>query len=259
MTTYLFFDIDNTLRSKRTYEIPKSTYALIKALKKKGYKMGIATGRGLYSARMFAQELDMDFVVSDGGRCVLLDDKIIYTNPISEKTIDQVVQFALTHDIPIGYSNHFAIHSTSDVFMKAFDLDQTILCSVKKEIEISKLFGLTKMYLWADRELIETNELFLNIEHHWLREKLCVIEHRHKDEGIKILQKHLNIAKEAMIAFGDDINDITMFQHCNLSVCLGNGTEEAKKFATYIADDIDKDGLLKACLDLKLIQKEDLL
>lgn len=259
MNDYLFFDIDNTLRSKRTYQIPQSTYLLLKTLKKKGYKMGIATGRGLYSARMFAQELDMDYVVSDGGRTVLLDGKIIYTNPMPQEIVEKITHFAQENNIPIGYSNHFAIHSTSDVFMKAFDLDQTIICSVKKTVDVSKLFGLSKMYLWADQSLVESAELFQNIEHHWLRENLCVIEHRHKDEGIMILQDYLRIPKDKMIAFGDDINDITMFQHCRLSVCLGNGTQEAKKYATYIAGDIDEDGLLNACLDLKLIQQEDLL
>lgn len=258
MNRCLFFDIDNTLRSKRTYTIPDSAYQAIAALKKKGYRMGIATGRGLYSARMFMTELGMDFVISDGGRTVLLDGRIIYTNPIEQSVVNRVTKFAKEHRIPIGYSNHYAIHSTSDVFSKSFDLDQTIICSVKQSINVNQLYGLSKMYLWADKDIVENDPYISQIEHHWLREKLCVIEHMHKDEGIKVIQEHLNISKEEMIAFGDDLNDITMFQHCNQAICLGNANDETKKHATYVTDDIDDDGLLKACLAIGLINKEDL-
>ena len=258
VSKYMFFDIDGTLRSKTNNKIPLSAYQAVTALKRKGYKIGIATGRGLFSARMFAQELDMDFVISDGGRCVSLDGKIVYANYIPEEVVQAVSEFASNHGYEIGYSNHFAIHSTSDVFTKAFDLDQTILCSQKKEIDVSKLYGLTKLYLWGDRDAFENEAELAKIEHHWLREKLCVIEHFHKDEGIQVLEKLLGLTSEDMIAFGDDINDITMFDHCKVSVAMGNSNEVTRKHATYITSHIDEDGILKACLDLNLISKEDL-
>lgn len=258
MSKYIFFDIDGTLRSRTTYQIPASTIQAIQALKKRGYILGIATGRGLFSARSFGEMLGMDIVISDGGRCVLKDGKIIYANYIETDVVERVKEFATKNQIPIGYSNHYAIHSTSSVFSEAFDLDQTILCSIKKEIDIDLLFGLTKLYLWGEKSQIE-NDLFIsNLEHHWLRENLCVIEHMHKDEGIKVIQEIEHIDKEDMIAFGDDINDITMFQHCGLSICLGNGNDETKKHASYVTSSIDEDGILNACLELKLISKEDL-
>ena len=258
MNKYLFIDIDGTLRSKTTYQIPKSAYKTLALLKEKGYQMGIATGRGLFSARMFGEELGMDYVISDGGRCVLLNGKIIYSNYIDNNIVDRVTSFAKNNGFEIGYSNHYAIHSTSDVFSKAFDLDQTILCSIKKEVDVNKLFGLTKLYLWGDKDIYEKDPFMASIEHHWLREKLCVIEHMHKDEGIVILEKELGLNKEDMIAFGDDVNDITMFNHCAISVCMGNGNDQTKAHASYVTDHIDNDGILKACLALKLIEEEDL-
>lgn len=258
MNKYIFFDIDGTLRSKTDYQIPQSAYHAIKILKDKGYKLGIATGRGLFSARMFGEELEMDYVISDGGRCVMLDGKIVYSNYIEEDIVSSVTEFAKANQFEIGYSNHYAIHSTSDVFSKAFDLDQTILCSIKKEIDIRKLFGLTKLYLWGNREVFENDPFMSSIEHHWLRENLCVIEHMHKDEGMIVLEKMLGLNKEDMIAFGDDVNDITMFDHCGISICMGNGNDQTKSHATYVTDHIDEDGILNACLTLQLINKEDL-
>ena len=44
----VFFDIDDTLRVKKTGYIPESIKAVFKGLKEKGILTGIATGRGYY-------------------------------------------------------------------------------------------------------------------------------------------------------------------------------------------------------------------
>lgn len=45
-TKIVFFDIDDTLRVKKTGYIPESIKAVFKGLKEKGILTGIATGRG---------------------------------------------------------------------------------------------------------------------------------------------------------------------------------------------------------------------
>ena len=47
-TKIVFFDIDDTLRVKKTGYIPESIKAVFKGLKEKGILTGIATGRGYY-------------------------------------------------------------------------------------------------------------------------------------------------------------------------------------------------------------------
>ena len=48
------------------------------------------------------------------------------------------------------------------------------------------------------------------------------------------------------MAFGDDLNDISMFHIVKYGVCMGNGKDEAKKEAFYVTDNIENDGLYKA-------------
>ena len=55
------------------------------------------------------------------------------------------------------------------------------------------------------------------------------------------------------MAFGDDVNDIPMFNSVKYSVCLGNGKEEAKKHAFYVTDTIENDGLYKALKHFELV------
>ena len=48
------------------------------------------------------------------------------------------------------------------------------------------------------------------------------------------------------IAFGDAVVDIKMFEVCDESVAMGNGSKEVKEKATYVTDDINQDGLYNA-------------
>jgi phosphoserine phosphatase len=44
----------------------------------------------------------------------------------------------------------------------------------------------------------------------------------------------------------DSQNDLEMFKYADISICMGNGDEQAKKRADYITDDINNDGILHA-------------
>lgn len=67
-----------------------------------------------------------------------------------------------------------------------------------------------------------------------------------KKSSIEMLMNHCNIQKEDMIAFGDGVVDLPMFEACGNSVAMGNGNEIVKDAATYITDDVDADGLYNA-------------
>ena len=53
----------------------------------------------------------------------------------------------------------------------------------------------------------------------------------------------LKIDQEDIIAFGDAEVDIPMFDFAGISVCVGNGREEAKKHATYVTKPVSEDGI----------------
>ena len=63
----------------------------------------------------------------------------------------------------------------------------------------------------------------------------------------------LELNKNEAMAFGDDINDIPMFEKVRYGICMGNGKEEAKKEAFFVTDNIENDGLYKALKHFEVI------
>ena len=67
----VFFDIDDTLRVKKTGYIPESIKAVFKGLKEKGILTGIATGRGYYGVVEEILDLEPDYFVTINGTYVI--------------------------------------------------------------------------------------------------------------------------------------------------------------------------------------------
>ena len=59
--------------------------------------------------------------------------------------------------------------------------------------------------------------------------------------------------KDEICVFGDDLNDLEMIRAFPESVAMGNGAEEVKMAAKYIAPANDEDGIAQAIQMLGLI------
>lgn len=81
----------------------------------------------------------------------------------------------------------------------------------------------------------------------------CALKHIDKQEAIKELIDYLKIDQEDIIAFGDAEVDIPMFDFAGISVCVGNGREEAKKHATYVTKPVSEDGIKYALKHFEII------
>ena len=52
---------------------------------------------------------------------------------------------------------------------------------------------------------------------------------------------------EHTIAFGDSMNDYEIVREAGIGIAMGNSVDELKAVADYVTDDIDRDGVWKAC------------
>ncbi|MBR5739203.1 MAG: HAD family phosphatase [Lachnospiraceae bacterium] len=74
------------------------------------------------------------------------------------------------------------------------------------------------------------------------------LNNRNATKGIalKKLAKHLHLRLRETMAFGDDLNDVTMLKAAGIGIAMGNASEAAKAAADYVTDDCDRNGVAKA-------------
>ena len=76
-----------------------------------------------------------------------------------------------------------------------------------------------------------------------------------KKGGILKMMEILHAPLQDVVVFGDDYNDLDMFDK-DLWTCvaMGNASDEVKQAASYITDTVDNEGIAKALKYFSLIR-----
>lgn len=69
-----------------------------------------------------------------------------------------------------------------------------------------------------------------------------------KGEALKALARHLGLAEDATMSFGDALNDMSMICSAGIGVAMGNAEQELKDAADWITVSNDEDGVAKGIL-----------
>ncbi|MGE8424098.1 MAG: HAD-IIB family hydrolase, partial [Sphingobacterium siyangense] len=94
MIKAIFFDIDGTLLSFKTHQVPESTQQAFQLLKEKNIKVFVSTGRS-YNQLGHIRYLDFDgYITFNGGYCVTKEQEVIYKNNIPQKDIRSLLDYA---------------------------------------------------------------------------------------------------------------------------------------------------------------------
>ena len=78
----LFFDIDGTLLSEKTRQIPESAKEALKEARRRGHLVFINTGRVYCHLSQIRSEVEADGFLCGCGTCVVVQDQILYRHAI---------------------------------------------------------------------------------------------------------------------------------------------------------------------------------
>lgn len=259
MIKAIFFDIDGTLLSFKTHKVPQSTIKAIKAVRQKGVKIIVATGR-LFSQISNLDELEFDgFITVNGSYCVDTKGKVIGKRTIPKKELESLIEYEKGVE---SFAFAFMVHE--GIFVNKVD------DTVKKiygmlEIPTPKAADLSSM---IDEEVYQLN-LFVDKDRNdkIMQDALISCESSrwhpifsdvnikgiNKSIGVDDFLKYYGLKKEETMAFGDGGNDLEMLKHVGIGVAMGNANDEVKAIADYITTSVDDDGVANAMLHYGLI------
>lgn len=256
MTKAIFFDIDGTLKSFETHQIPDSAIFALDELRKKGIKIFVATGRTPEALKSFDLPVD-GYVTLNGGYCYLSDGEIIYKHTVSKTDIQTLIEYQKVNPTPcVVMAENITFttfeHPKIEEFISLLNFPRMEVFPLEKALEVDVL----QIVLFFSEEKDKEMEKIL---------KTCdalrwyptfadfVPKGSHKGIGIDKIIEHFGISLEETMAFGDGGNDISMLKHAAVGVAMGNASDEVKRAADYITDSVDDDGVLNALKALNVL------
>ena len=254
MTRYaLFFDIDGTLVSFQTHEIPPSTILALTQAKANGHRVFIATGRPpIIITNLGAIEHLIDGYVTTNGALCFVGSEIVACNAIPQEEARLVVVDAVAKRyglIVIGERDIAVLDpkgDVDDIFRRQLAVQNLNQAKPVEEVLSQRVLQLTAFFD-SDYERLMMTRIPGCISGRW-HPAFTDITARGADkgEGLLLMATREGIDPKYTMAFGDGGNDTSMIRAAGIGVAMGNAIEALKKEADYVTTSVDDDGILNA-------------
>lgn len=255
----VFFDIDDTLRIKDTGFMPASITAVFEGLKQKGILTGIASGRASYGVVPEIMALKPDyFVTINGGYVTDKKGQEIFSRPIPQDLVDGFVAWAKEMGIGYGFvgKDQAVVSERTEITALAFD-------PVYGELAVAPDFHQTNdvYQMWTIEDIGDD----LTLPEHLAADLRLVRWHENSSDvvltetskalGVEQVAKALKLKPENILVFGDEKNDLEVFDYAGLAVAMGGAIDEIKEKADLVTDTVEADGIYKALVSLGLLDE----
>ncbi|MBS4981420.1 MAG: Cof-type HAD-IIB family hydrolase [Lachnospiraceae bacterium] len=257
MIKAIFFDVDGTLLSHKTKRIPPDAENALEALRAKGIKIFMATGRHFTELlQLPVNHIKFDGYVTLNGRlCLDTNGEILRGTPFDKELSEKLIAIFERKRYPLVLveAQRIYINFVNDEVCKALENVSTSAPEVG-------LYRGDELYQ-ASMFLKEEEEIFLGDalpEHckfvRWNEDGVDIISaNGGKSEGIRYFCECFGIRQSEVMAFGDAENDIDMLRFAQIGVAMGNAQDCVKKEADYVTADVDEGGIEKALRFLGVI------
>ncbi len=256
----LFFDIDGTLVSFKTHQIPPSTIFALTQAKANGHKVFIATGRPpLIITNLGAIEHLIDGYVTINGALCFVGDKVVRCKDIPHDAARTVVDDAQEKRyglIVVGEKDVAVLDPQGEVdkvFRQEIAVENLDQAKPIEDVLQQRILQLTPFFD-ADYEQELMTRIPSCTSGRWHPAFTDVTaQGADKGEGMLTMAAHFGLNPQYTMAFGDGGNDASMIRTAGIGIAMGNALESLKQEADYTTTSVDEDGVLNALRHFGLI------
>lgn len=257
------FDLDGTLLNDER-ELSENNIKAIKKLLNNDIKIVIATGRPFAGFSRFLRQLDIlhedNYSITNTGS--IIRENIDYGN-IKLNAMD-LNDYLFIKKITENYDDIQVAFYTDDYLYideqnpnEAFIHDKNILRMETRSTDAYSNEPICRINVMGEKELLDKfqkeNLIVLEKKYATMRNETFSFEILNKDsskgKGLEYLSEYLNIERDEIMAFGDNVNDVDMIEYAGVSVAMKNGKDVLKTKADYIAEPNSDDGVAKFLTD----------
>lgn len=269
MKQLIFVDSDGTLKNNQGV-ISTKTINTLKKLKKKDIEVIITTGRPRYHALKVKNLSNASrYIISSNGAEVYddIEDKVIFSNYLNKETIIKITKIANKYLARCVYTvdgkeyvtdeakndNQVLLNEKLDTFLDKHNVKQ-IFIRADTTRSINRTYR--KIKRLKDARIVNESSYF----------QTGIIEEKglwfsvgdskvNKGNAIMKLCEYLEVDINNTYGFGNDYNDIAMFNAVHNSIVMDNANNDLKLKAKIIAKSNDEDGVAHLLEELFLNKK----
>lgn len=245
----VFFDIDGTLLSQKTGKVPLGTRKAIAALRARGIKVVVATGRHpieLPGAGLNDMAFD-GFAAANGQMCLDANQRLFAGFPIQDEGTQALVSLFEQNELVVWFFGESACYAN-----RSTELLVTLSEAISGTAPMVHPYDGSTIYqavVLAGPETDEQIQALLPgcLLQRWGAEGADIIaQGGGKVEGMKRFFERFGCTQERSMAFGDELNDLDMLRFAGIGVAMGNAAPDVKAAADYETLSVDEDGIAHA-------------
>ena len=284
MYKLIAIDLDGTLLNSYG-NVSERNRKAVKAALDKGIEVVICSGRVTSSCENIANEIEANnYLIAGNGAQVydIQNQQVIYDKYLNKQKVLDIVKICEENSIycnvytenliiakslkysALCYNNEnqrkevgkktninivedqykYIEESNINRFLKIIicDSDRVIFYGIMKKLSQVKGVEILEVDHMA-RKLIHSGTEEIPIEYFYTE---ITNENVNKWTALQFLIKHLNIAKEEVVAIGDNVNDKEMIANAGLGVSMDNAAQYVKEVAKEVVNDNNLDGVADA-------------
>jgi Cof subfamily protein (haloacid dehalogenase superfamily) len=247
----IVLDLDGTTLNRKNV-IPDNLQNMLINLKKTNKcRIVLASGRSISSMKQFSKDLGLEapVITLNGGSIIdPVSNEIYYEKNLSSEIYSESLMIFRKLNIDIVVFTTFGVYAEkpskitaileeySDIKIEWINNLNTIVAPVKilstPEYESANT-DLRKHTSSLDVDIIESGFSFTEI----------VPKGVNKGSALEIVSEMMEINHDAIIAFGDNENDIEMLELAGTGVVMGNAPDHVKIKADIVTDSNDNNGV----------------
>ena len=253
MRKALFFDIDGTLLTEDTHELPESAWRALERARDLGHLVFINTGRTYGNLGNLKELLPADGWLCGCGTYILSEGRELYHYSIPheqgirlKRDIEECGLDGILEGLEGCYGRKSSWMPEIILLKKGLDAAGTL----RKETWDDDSYDFDKCYLKADAAS-RRQELFARMDFMDIIDRggdfyECVPKGHSKAAVIERVLRIYSISLSDAYVFGDSSNDLAMFEFADHAVAMGCHDPVLDPHAEYVTAEVEQDGIARA-------------
>lgn len=259
MIKLIALDLDGTLLNDNQ-NIDNKTISILKKIKDRGIKIVLCSSRPFYRMKKFLKYLNLDcegqYTISFNGGLILENgnEKILFITNFKPTEVSEIIEVGINANMKVLlYERTNIIANKEDEVYRMKNPDSSFEVRDFSNLDFNNLIIYKILFLNEEEEIVKMRKKMpLHIENKYKvtsshpRNIEIVPKINTKALGLEKICKILGVVPNEIAVFGDNENDIDMFEYAGYSVAMGNAIDSIKDMADFVTLSNDEDGVAYA-------------